>query len=497
MPNHIQTYILSIEKLPAFLSDHFIQKFEINEEYSQNIIEKKIRPELAKLKKNIWALVEFPYVDKMYRNTYYHYYASKLNDYERDTTRVSFFDREIKTEMFRDANRISLLQESYLGFLIIRPTLPDVIGRSALSPFALENNSFIACTTSINATANNLKFTVKAFPHASQDGQMITCAETTLWSMLEYFGNKYPDYKPLLPSQIHELLKKFSYKRQLPSDGLTTEQIAFVLREAGFGTMFYSKEKYGSEIFNSVLSTFIESGIPVIGVLKGAEVAHASNIIGRQKDNREEILKNPVFEENTSDLRIIDLNKVRRNYVFIDDNLPPYQLASLDTPASNYTEDKWKDCQLTNIIVPLYHRIYLDPIKARRNFISILKREVFTIDTEPKILRVFLASSRSYKQYIALNEQIDYDTKELILSLRMPKFIWVAEISEQASFAAGEINGILLQDATEPSKFVGNFQKMSVFCGLYKNEFFDNLHKTLEIIEVKDSPFKKYIGNLS
>lgn len=497
MPNHIQTYILSSDDLLIFLHQHFIEKFEITKNNCTILIEEKIKPELAKLKKNIWALVEFPYVDKMYRDTYYHYYASKLNEYSRDTTRISFFAQKVTMEMFRDHKEISGLQNCYLGFLIIRPTLPKVIGRSALSPHALENKDFITCTTPINATANNIKFIVQAFPHASQDGQMITCAETTIWSMLEYFGNKYADYKPLLPSQIHQMLKNYSYKRQLPSDGLTVEQIAFVLREVGFGTMFYSKRKHGKETFNRVLSTFIESGIPVIGVLQGEQIAHALNIVGRQYDNREDILKTPVVENIAKDLRIIDFNNIPRNYVLIDDNLPPYQLASLEAPTSNYSEKKWHQCELTNIIIPLYHRIYLDPINAKQNFISILTRDILKIDNDPQILRMFLASSRSYKQYISLNGQIESETKELILSLPMPRFIWIAEISGQESFKKGEIEGILLQDATGSPNFVGDFEKMPVFCGLYKNEFFSNPHKAFEIIKIKGCSFEEYRGNLS
>ncbi len=172
------------------------------------------------------------------------------------------------------------------ALLIILPTLPRIIGRNAIHPRGLKNNKFVCCRAPIQSTTLGIKVTTPSgVPHAIQDRQALSCAETTIWSILEYFGNKYSEYRPILPSQIIRLLQKFSFKRQLPSDGLTAEQIAFVLREVGFGAMIYSQTKH-KEQFGIALSMFIESGIPVIGVLKSQTLGHAVNIVGRGLDDR-------------------------------------------------------------------------------------------------------------------------------------------------------------------------------------------------------------------
>lgn len=47
-----------------------------------------------------------------------------------------------------------------------------------------------------------VKLFIEGFPHSSQDSETITCAETTIWAAMEYFGTRYSDYKPVLPSTI-------------------------------------------------------------------------------------------------------------------------------------------------------------------------------------------------------------------------------------------------------------------------------------------------------
>lgn len=86
------------------------------------------------------------------------------------------------------------------------------------------------CKASIPSTCMGIKMRVSGFPHSSQDGEMMSCAETTVWSILEYFGNKYSEYRPVMPSDILAALKPFAYERQLPSGGLSFEQISSALK---------------------------------------------------------------------------------------------------------------------------------------------------------------------------------------------------------------------------------------------------------------------------
>ncbi len=482
----------------------FTEKYRQEELTSKQITQKLLSPYFDKLKPNLYAVIEYPYVDRMYRDTYYSFYSSKLEPFHRDSIRISFFDIEITSHSFTESKfkEDVIAGQHYLGFISIRPTFPKVIGRTALSPKAFIEDNFVSCQAKINSTVNFLKFKVSCFPHSSQDGQVISCAETTIWSLLEYFGNKYPDYRPILPSDIHKTLRRFSYKRLTPSEGLTAEQVTFAIREFGFGAMIYSEAKYPD--FEAIISTYIESGIPVVGVLNNQAntLGHAVNIIGREKESPDKVLSTSIetIDGSETELQIIDFNKVSRRYVFIDDNYPPYRFANLKTPFKEYYESsKFHDCQLKSIIVPLYPKIYLDAVRARHNFRQFLKNTTLGINKENKrIVKTFLVSSRSFKEYLTLNEEIDIQIKHLILLTTMPKFIWVAEVSSEKSFQKEMVDGFILQDATEPIQEIDQDLNMSItlICSYVDGKYFTmNFGKLVELTTFAQ-PFKNYDRNL-
>ncbi len=196
----------------------------------------------SQLRKDIIVYFEYPYVDKHYRDSYYSYFSTKHIEYKRNSIRLSFFISGIDETAFRDSEKQKILQESFLGFITIRPTKRSVIGRSLISPKLYENSKFVTCLSSFSVLVNGVKLSINAFPHCSQDTETISCAETTLLNTMEYFGNKYSEYAPVLPSKIIQLLSLRANERQLPTSGLSIDDISFVLKDLGFSPKVYSKE---------------------------------------------------------------------------------------------------------------------------------------------------------------------------------------------------------------------------------------------------------------
>lgn len=505
MLNEIISRVCPINQLINTVDEFFQSMFDLEQLRSKRIIENHLVPYLNTLRDDLHVVVEAPYIDKMYRDAYYNYYSSKLENYHRDTIRISFFDTKIDDYSFRDMDeegeKLKILKDHYLGFLVLRPTFPKIIGRNALSPKAKKENNIICCLAKINSTANSIKLKVQAFPHASQDNQTITCAETTVWALLEYFGNKYPDYKPVLPSTINKLLHKFSYKRLIPSDGLTAEQVTYAVRELGFGAMIYSKKKQLD--FDTIISMYVESGIPIIGVLKNSDssIGHALNIVGREIDDPNEIIKITNFIELKGGMKLIDYNNIKRRYVFIDDNYPPFQVSNIDFPCKTYySEERWHTCEIKSIIIPLHPKIYLDATRARKNFLQVLSSKTLNIKLdETSVIRVFLCSTRSYREYIATNKDLDIKTKELILSIRMSKFIWIAELSKLHSFKDNKCDGFLIQDATEPVEYSDKtmLSNHSILTGYMDGVVFRQDFGRFREIVTFAQPFANYTGNLN
>lgn len=457
----IKNIIAEVKDSEDLITELLKEEFGIEEGNSGLLFDKIVKPHIDKLKADCYILAEVPYIDKVYRDSYYHYYSSKLSCYKRDTIRLSFFSNEIKDEDFRNVNDIDRIKEHYLGFIIIRPTEPHLIGRSVLSPKGLLSNGFKICKTKFQTTANSVKFEIDGFPHSSQDTETISCAETTLWALMEYFGSKYPEYKPVLPSEIIKVLKQVSSERQIPSKGLNIQQMSFALKEFGFGTKIYSRQQY-SNSFENLLSCYIESGIPVIVAMENrpvGNIGHALLCIGHENlkdkdiDNVSEINNldaNLSGIKTTKNVNFSDYDDITRSFVFIDDNRPAYQIANLNQPAIHYPSLQWHSCKFTYFIVPLYPKIYLEAYEAKSFFTRFLLQGAKPIkDNSDIIIRCFLASGRSFKDSIARNATMQGDLKELILETSMPKFVWVAELTDKTLLKSKEAKGLIIIDATE------------------------------------------------
>ena len=463
------------------------KEFDLTSETAQNVVTHDIyglKNHLNQLKDNCFFVIETNYVDKVYRDSYYHYYSSKLKIYKRNCIRISIFDGEIKAEDFRKKDGIANLKSSYRGFIVLRPTEPSIVGRNLISPKVLKNNSFLTCSTTVPTTVHSIKMKVEGFPHSSQDGETISCAETTIWAIMEYFSHKYPQYKSVLPSNIISTLYSVSAERQIPSRGLNIEQMSYTLKEFGFGTRIYSREEYKNN-FENILSCYIESGIPLIVAVETPKgitprIGHAMLCTGyepRQDYMIDSLCETFIHSKKLKDvitsknIKIFDNDDIRKKYIFIDDNLPVYQKNSLNKPCENYDSKKyqnWDTCILTHFLAPLYSKIYLETFQAKSFVRSFLIEGPAPLSNNSEVfLRTYLTSSRSYKDWLVCSDFSPPDLKEYLLKLPMPKFVWITEVTtkELIKCTNPKTEGIVILDATEPNTF--NYKAL-IFAA-YKN----------------------------
>jgi hypothetical protein len=484
----IYTNIIEIKDLEDELKAIFDQKYGLKNSNLQNSIN-NFKQTLTELRNDLYVCIEHPYVDKAYIDSYYKYFASKRDVFSRDTVRLSFFKTKIEEGDFRDFNKQIEIQDKYLGFIVIRPTFPNIIGRTVLNPVALNRIDLLTCKVHYPTTVNGVKLSINGFPHSSQDTETISCAETTVWGLLEYFGTKYPEYRPMLPTQINEMLGKFSTERLMPSNGLTAGQIAYALKEFGFGVKIYSRRAYGLE-FEKIVRVYVESGIPIVGIVQNVQgIGHALNIIGRQEITHATIESLPIAVTIGANVNVYEFEQLDINYCFVDDNYPPYQSTKLNTPASYYTNPQWAGCQITSIIVPLYPKIYLEAGEAKKIAFTVIE-QLNLIANKDILIKTFLASSRSFKNSISLNPSLDIDAKELLLATVMPKFVWVMEISDKNLIVNNQVSGMVIMDATEP-------KRPGIIAALIENTYIVNDLTTFKKISIPLHPFTTYSKNLN
>lgn len=446
---NINIYIKSIGDSVPVITDLLTDNFGITRKISERLVNNEYMPYVNTMKDELWVVVEVPYVDKVYRDSYYNYFSTKLNHEKKDCIRISIFKAEINYEQFRNEEEIKELRKKFLGFIVLRPTPPFITGRSLIAPEAFKSNSFKCCMVEMPVSVNSVKMSIKGFPHSSQDTETITCAETTLWACMEYFGFKYPDYKPILPSHITNTLKRVSFERQLPSNGLNILQMSSALKEFGFGSKIYHSGQYGDK-FPLIFSSYIESGIPVIiGLTKGNAPGHATLGIGREVITDAHIdgcLPMPALPGN---IQIFDLDNIAKKFILIDDNYPPYQTAFFGDPCKYYLDPEWHTMKINYFVVPLYSKIYLEAYEAKKFVYDLLSlSQVKLADDSVIALRFYLTSSRSYKDWIAASAGMQEEIKEIILTTAMPKFIWVAELGTKETFKLKKATGLVLLDAT-------------------------------------------------
>lgn len=434
------------------------------------------------LNPNLVVVVEYPYVDKVFRNSYYRYYAGKAEYTSRDCIRLSFLIDTKPSLANKDMNP-DVWTTQYQGFMVLRPTELNIVGRNGISPNIYNNRDFVICKTKLPASVNGLKLEVEAFPASSQDEETMVCAETAVWSLMEYYGNRYAEYTPVRPSHIIKLLKYKVFERQLPSSGLTNDQICYLLKNLNFQPIVrpVSDDADGY----AEIGSYVESGIPIVLTINNIEayddgrvenlIAHALLCIGHDNVTAEAI-DDVEAENNDGCPSIVDYDKIKKRFVFVDDNFPAYAMDYLETPTGRYDVDyvaqkeDWLACKVKFAIVPLYEKILLLPGLVK----SMAKEFLFylRIDAGKEItMRTFLASGRSYRDYVC-RSSMPQQVKELILDLYLPKFVWVVELSTRQGLKENYAEGLMLFDSTEP-KFK-NFSSLSVMCYrkmlAYKND---------------------------
>jgi hypothetical protein len=85
-------------------------------------------------------VVESPYVDRHYAQEFAGYYATTFHTPPAHATRLHFFDRVLEEEEWNERFGASTLasqevDESYLGYVVVRPIPNCPIGRTALVAF--------------------------------------------------------------------------------------------------------------------------------------------------------------------------------------------------------------------------------------------------------------------------------------------------------------------------------------------------------------------------
>lgn len=440
-----------------------------------------------------YIITENPYADRDFLSTYYIFYSMKFRNYEKSCFRIHFFRRNAFGE-----------PDIYGGFITLRPTISGTrIGRSYLEPVLLSDpNSFIMSGKyKVNLLGNEIF--VNAFPWMHQETDVSICAHVAVWSVLRYFGNKYRYYPDWTMGEIVSKITS-STGRKIPSTGLSAPQICEVLQSAGFSPII--REKTNNDFLFEIMS-YIESGIPVIGM--ASNITHAFSIIGHGMIDTSFLScqLDDYFVQYSYDNRII-ISDIIPSYhcitslVINDDNTFPYRTVPLHIGDMPGTSAKYCADNIDVAIIPLYNKMQIVFNEIYNRFIILSESQRHGKQSKssmkwpsPKVARLFITSSNSFKEKTLLNESINPEIKNIILNMNFPKFIWCIEIYRPENYSSGLVSGMILVDTTACSKdqdpwlFMHDCRKAKWVNEKGKT----NIYFTKSPIE----PFNRYINNLN
>lgn len=460
-------------------------------------IENKFLDFAKHLKFPMTLLVEKKYDDKEFRDSFYGYFSSKFNLIDRDCCRISIFYGTYKVIDFYDKNNHKKIKDNFVGIIILKPLSKGAWGRTLVDSRKMTNVPAYIRTTRFDFIINGLSLSLEAYPFSSQDGEFMTCAETSIWTVLYYYGLRYPEYRTVLPSEMLKVVDEVSEQRTLPSRGLTFLQQSVILKKFGFYPRIYSRDKLGNNKFKQFFHYYIESGIPVAMSLGGHAVVGIGHAEAKRKPHE-------VTFNGIGGCKFVDTSDLYDSYIIMDDNRYPYVACKYDDFSLH------NDCkELKYFTVPLYKRIFLECFEAKSILEEMLQvaistlglvKDIFTVETKAGegvvLKRVFLTSSRKFKQFRTQNSSTVTE-RYTYSNILFPKFIWVMEFSNEKQYEKKEVFGEIVVDATSDNSLNGVLllRFRNYFGYRSETETFVHLLSKMDFFDMGEN-FKQYSNNL-
>lgn len=415
-------------------------------------------------------VIEYPYVDKNFRDSFYFYHSRKFMYPIRDCNRILIFKGDINEEMLLNPeDRAIDLNDIFIGYMVVQPIHGGLIGTTVIDPDYLNYCSGYMCLANFSCTVYGNKLTVRGFLYSSQNSETVTCAELSVLGIVNTLSHISCNYSSVLPSDIAKVISENAYERVIPTKGLPYEMVSMLLnRFTGSSRLYFLDsidiEMGKTENLRRLFHTYVESGLPLAVAVKGdirvenepnkkREIRHSVICIGHGNLNCD-FYKNkiPMGEDCIS---VIEPHKCYKNYVFIDDNQHPYVTQEYDAVTM------YDNTVIMGFAVVLPSSAFLEANEAY----EIAKHTILNVDdvkiTEevikekceydkeknPLVFRFFLTSSSEYREY--KKETIKSDTlKKLFLEIDMPHYIWVLEISTASLYSNNLAFGEVIIDAT-------------------------------------------------
>lgn len=420
-------------------------------------------------------LKESYHINKVYYDSFSSHLSAKHFPLKHYCKRLFFLSCSSYSDDIFDKSEQELC-ELLIGSCVIRPSLEteNIIGQTLLNPkcFQKLKHEYI-CTSPYSLTMFGKRLSLNAFPYMMQDGEVITCAETTLIHLLDYFSNRYSSYRSIVPSDLFQIEKELSFERIIPSKGMTYKTVSHVLTQLNFHPKLYGFDNANTVVDKRTMHHYIDSAIPVAVSLNPGELEKSHSIVAIGITNNSLPLEkvSPGLKPQNG-LYFLDVSDLHDEYIIMNDSSAPYTKISMVSEGHRSKKFKFQiennsgNFEISSIIAPLARRMYLDDFNASeiaRNIISNgllgLKKSIDMIDLEeykklgttkenPIIYRLLLVRAGSFRRKRSFGLNKKSLRWKVYSSIPLPKFVWVCELYSYATLKEGKALGEVVIDAT-------------------------------------------------
>jgi hypothetical protein len=427
-------------------------QYSLGRERNEDRIPRSDRPlarclEVARANRASTLVIETRYVDSDYRSELSAHYSKAFSSYRDATRRVHFFRASDITK--ENVWQLSAEQAaSYLGYIVLRPQVAAVVGRTMLAPPpALKRAIRTAVAETVTLLGQELA--IKAVPFMQQDTQLGSCATAAIW-MCHYSAHRADNrVARRTVAQLSQLIDpSLGLGRAVPSTGATLAQMSDLLGRSGLPSLYYDlsrltdddrpdgknwlkRRNNRDDQTTRVCCRYLNSGLPVIAIVRHAPGG---------KNGRVDLAEDGALHAIT----VCGYHRVGQSVRLIahDDRRGPYMTYS--STVKSYDELWREHCGWFYLLAPLPEKLWLPGEAAERagtefliNAARIASPEVATAATLHKLFdegavsfRTFAMTGNRFKRRI-IPLITDDVARQAYAEARLPRYVWVVEAIER------------------------------------------------------------------
>ncbi|EPT9251598.1 hypothetical protein ACVTNF_003813 [Photobacterium damselae] len=217
------------------------------------------------------VLLEPDYVDKDYLEDFNNFYVKCFNNKGAMTARLHFFSDNLRHKELDDilisGDNIKKIQDSYLGFTIIKPLVKNFIGKTCLKtyPSLISDKNKKIISREYNVSLFGIPLVVNTIAFQEQDKVVSACATTSIWCSLH--GNKNKNIRDII--SCSEITKNAinhisGSQNNFPNKELSNKQMLRSLDMENLKHHLINTKDYDHDRFFDLVKTYIDSDIPLI-----------------------------------------------------------------------------------------------------------------------------------------------------------------------------------------------------------------------------------------